>query len=994
VSARRHAERSRGSVWRGRGLIATLSLVVLLAAGIAPVGAQSPVLDPIDSQLWVDQGVLTWDDYLPVPDSHPEFYDFSVDGSENQYRTAMILVDYSDQPFLISTPPGSHPFGNPQPGWTPVQRSGVNQWMKDYFTVPNQYNGGKTLHGYWMEDSHGRIGVDVEVFGPYLMPGKQFEYGLATDFNGAVGNQANSICPAGHTCNRNIRNDGLAAFQAATGCASLAACGFNNGFYVTAGHDESSTWQEFGEMLWTDRNLVPPEFGPPGATSGTVLNNAGNPIPNWAQTRYVPWTSWRAAANHWPNAGGGTSTQAESSGQSVYAHEFSHLRGLPDNYNNPFADNQRNFTGYWEMMSRGTFNGPGGTHNRWQIPNAGGSGLGPHHMLHFKNSLGVIEANEQVTVQRDDLASEGAAVVRVKARESVPEGDISGVTVNWGAATITGQILSPTPMTLSPAYFTSSLFLNGRLEAAVVNAGNGSTAEFAAIDAAGKIAFMRREATGGLTPAQKVANAAAAGAAAAVVYNNTTGTFTATVGESIPAFSLSQAQGDAVIALVNAGPVTMELVGRGGDLAGSCARQGLDSFYCPGTGYLAYRLEVVDRVGNDSFAPGHGILLSKSRNSGTPTVWMIDPNPQDIGMIDFYRPDGTPVAVVRGDPRQLNDASFHAGTDSDSEYEYVDNANRLHLYVINKFRNGDGVLYYDLGVRRLDGAGGFTRGVDLGAAVKSTSQPDSVASCTFPLTNTGQAGAGIFDSDIYRLSATSSNGDWEIDLPNALASAKAGGTTEVEVHATKATGTGGTTLSLTATSETDPAKTDTATCALSAADGAPVHRRATAGGQLVLNSSIGTYAGDDGTRLFTNLDVRSTGSGGDDPHGTIEFEFTSGGKTYRLESDDITSLRVALEESSDRSCRGIRPSQAPVNWCTGTADIQATATLFDNSKQPQVAVLEDLRLEVSISDRRTPGGVDTIAVTAWDGNKQVFSSSWSGFAAVEQALASGTTRVQ
>ena len=133
-------------------------------------------------------------------------------------------------------------------------------------------------------------------------------------------------------------------------------------------------------MLWTAREQVPAEFGPPGAENGPVLNAAGNPIPNWAPTRYVPWSSWLAAANHWPNAGGGSSTQAESSGQSVYAHEFSHLRSLPDNYNNPFADNERNFTGYWEMMSRGTFNGPGGTHNRWQIPNQGGSGAraAPH----------------------------------------------------------------------------------------------------------------------------------------------------------------------------------------------------------------------------------------------------------------------------------------------------------------------------------------------------------------------------------------------------------------------------------------------------------------------------------------------------------------------------------------------------------------------------------------------------------------------------------------
>ena len=124
-------------------------------------------------------------------------------------------------------------------------------------------------------------------------------------------------------------------------------------------------------------------------------------MPNWADTRYVDWTSWKAAANHWPNARAAAPRRRQrASGQSVFAHEFSHLRGLPDNYNNPFADNERNFTGYWEMMSRGTFNGPGGTHNRWQVPNEGGSGLGPHHLLHFKIQLGVLAPADQVTLQR------------------------------------------------------------------------------------------------------------------------------------------------------------------------------------------------------------------------------------------------------------------------------------------------------------------------------------------------------------------------------------------------------------------------------------------------------------------------------------------------------------------------------------------------------------------------------------------------------------------
>ena len=504
---------------------------------------------------------------------------------------------------------------------------------------------------------------------------------------------------------------------------------------------------------------------------------------------------------------------------------------------------------------------------------------------------------------------------------------------------------------------------------------------------------MRREGTGGLTPAQKVANALAAGAAAAVVYNNTTGTFNATVGEGIPAFSLSQAQGDAVIALVNAGPVTMELVGRGGDFAGA-AKQGLDSFYCPGTGYLAYRFEVVDRVGNDSFAPGHGVLLSKSRSSGLPTVWMIDPNPQDIGMIDFYRPDGTPVAVVRGDPRQLNDASFHAGTRSDSEYEYVDSANRLHFYFIDKFRDENGVLYYDLGVRRLDGAGGFTRGVALGAGVKTTSQPGAVVSCTFPLTNTGQADTGVFDSDIYRLSASSSSADWEITLPNALATAKAGGTTEVEVHATRSSGATGTTLTLAARSETDPTKAATASCDVSSAEGAAVHHRVTAAGPIVTNSSIGAYAADDGSRVHSNVDVRTASLGGDDPFGSLAFEFTSGGKSYRLQSEDIALLRVGLDESSDGTCKGTPPTPLPVLWCTGTAEIRATADLFDDTKKKQpVLVKSGLTLDVSLTDRRVPGGQDTISITAWEGNKQVFSSSWAGFGPVELPLAGGLTRV-
>jgi M6 family metalloprotease-like protein len=701
-------ERPRGASRITRAVVAVAAVVLAASfaasagADIPPDAANHPLLQPIDKQSWVDQAELTWADYTQIrPDG---WHTDAVPGSVRQFRGAVVLAEFTDQPFLISQVAGSHPFGNPQPGWQPVEN--VRQWMHDYLTRPSEYNGGQTIHGYWMEDSHGKLGVSIDSFGPYLLPGKLHEYGIP---DGSFNAPREQFCPQGDSCNKSLRADSNAAWRAAIGCGGtvISNCGYDFVFYVSAAHDESSTWQEFGEMLWESRDEIPAAFGPPRDAEGNPpLNQQGNPMPNWADTRYVDWTSWRAAANHWPNASVNpprSSTQAERSGQSVYAHEFSHILGLPDNYNNPFADNERNFTGYWEMMSRGTFNGPGGTHNRWQVPNQGGSGLGPHHLLHFKNQLGVLAADDQLTLERNTLHEQGVAVVRLKARSAVPGGGaLSGLTVNFG---------------------------------------------------------------------------------------------------------------------------------EGGDLAGTCANQGYegpDVFYGPnrvGGSYLHYRLEVVDRVGNDSFAPGHGVLISKSRNSSTPRVWLIDPRPQDIGMIDFYRPDGTPVPVVRGDPRQLNDATFHAGTRSGSEYEYKDNFNRLHFYVLAKYRGGNGVLSYDVGVRRYDGAGGFTRGVALGNPTKTARRPGFLASCTFPLRNTGQAGTGIFDSDIYRVAASSSSADWKVTLPNALAAAKADQTVQVPVHVLRDPltddGDARTVVTLTATSETDPAKTASRTCNVHVRDTTP-----------------------------------------------------------------------------------------------------------------------------------------------------------------------------
>ena len=136
--------------------------------------------------------------------------------------------------------------------------------------------------------------------------------------------------------------------------------------------------------------------------------------------------------------------------------------------------------------------------------------------------------------------------------------------------------------------------------------------------------------------------------------------------------------------------------------------------------YDFYSLEVVQRIGYDSFCPDNGVLLAKnkdkeSRNGGPNGFncfnWVIDAHPEDISKTDYIKPDGRPVMRTIADYRQLNDALFHAGNNSGSLFEWEDVPNRLHFYVIDAMKNEEGVLSYKLGIRSLDDKGMQKRGV-------------------------------------------------------------------------------------------------------------------------------------------------------------------------------------------------------------------------------------------------------------------------------------------
>jgi hypothetical protein len=194
-------------------------------------------------------------------------------------------------------------------------------------------------------------------------------------------------------------------------------------------------------------------------------------------------------------------------------------------------------------------------------------------------------------------------------------------------------------------------------------------------------------------------------------------------------------------------------------------------------------------------------------------------------MVDYVRPNGEEVMRTIADYRQLNDALFHAGLDSGSEFEWEDPHNRLHFYVIDLERNPEGILSYTLGVRSQDGSSPQERGVSV-SGPSEVGATDPFTPITFTLTNTGTTGTpdpslhpddatAYLSSDLYRLSVSVEGEGWSARLLNALVAVEAGGSRSVTVYVSPgAEASEGAAVTLSATSETDPSKTASATTVL------------------------------------------------------------------------------------------------------------------------------------------------------------------------------------
>ena len=376
---------------------------------------------------------------------------------------------------------------------------------------------------------------------------------------------------------------------------------------IYAGYDETTVWQEFGEMKFASRDDIPELWGNPDKTK-----------PRWVTTRYVPWTSWLAGAQQW---GLSSVRQGESSG--TITHELGHsVFSVGDNNNNPYATPYRRVgTGPWDMMDRGSFNGPGGPHRRWVVPAAEGASMPAGLMLRNRLAMDVMPVEKVARVSRNALAQSGPVVLTIAARAVEPPAG------SW----------------------------------------------------AGLIVRLDGDAPQDKTPVcDRNADALCAGDP---VFND-------------------------------------------------------------------YSVEVVQRIGYDSFTPDSGVLLAKNKDKQTNScgygchAWTIDAHPEDMKRLDFVKANGERVMRTVADYRQLNDALFHAGLRSGSFYEWKDEPNRLHFYVIDRRADAQGVLSYVVGVRSLDGAGSQARAVTAQApAPQRRMRPRASYSVT--VTNSGAAPSTI-----------------------------------------------------------------------------------------------------------------------------------------------------------------------------------------------------------------------------------------------------------
>jgi hypothetical protein len=533
------------------------------------------------------------------------------------------------------------------------------------------------------------------------------------------------------------------------------------------------------------------------AAAEEARTSTQNPYFQAAPQRYVPWSSWYGGANVWSHATSVTvstpvatrsvqmSAQGEGTAMAVYSHELGHIVRLHDNDNMVYALTGtgaalgegntvqslpvRAHLGPWNIMARGAHVGYYGGHTRWNIPGIRGGSGGTGLVSKMRIAAGFTDltlplgpgagttAGPRNWVRPDPENSYDVLYVEyVDFRAGTPVvGEVFGrnIPVNRGFLDYHGdpiegfeaviiqditarRFVDQTPGLTNPIFGTTNALRWGNNLLGVNLALDRFTVGNRLID-------LPKHPNG-----QNIIDPERWNWPIGGFGTQTDGATEANTG--IP------------------GGLTAALNGR----------------------HQAFAIDVIDRVGYDSFSPDHGVLITRIAHTNAVGaggmdaggIFTIDAHPGNLGMIQFREANGDPYMFMCDHHMQIATATFRAGVHNnpyfyredfperflDTDYphlglvadprpgvagntvnEWIDPHNNFHFYVLAR-NNHEGrygpFLSYEIAVRNM-AANAVEVGGDL--VLEAVGNPEAASAGnfavqTFRLTNTN----AVNDSNI------------------------------------------------------------------------------------------------------------------------------------------------------------------------------------------------------------------------------------------------------
>ena len=663
-------------------LLALLSFSMTYAA--EPKGLPS-FPDPADPQSWVLQRDMTWEDFHPNPvidwmtDLNPAGLarpsSVSNPGNPSLNRKiigGLVMIEYLDRKFISRQPQNSDPTGfrmykedgtgmedeitrNPVVSGSQmvadlkydgdisqVTNADFSQWWADYLNKPQEINNYSTIDEYYRENTYGKWAIDLRPYGPFTIPYFEFEtmgYDMSSSFQ-----TYRDVPPSFRSGSSGTSNsptfDSIAIPFARDSRVPFTDLDFF--FMLHAGYDESGVWQQLGMAQFPNRASIPYELGPGPRMLKVEQFFTENPS---YLTTYATRYGSTPSATFWRNERDKYAAMVTAGTAADYVF---HLQQSDWDWVNAYnAQTQRNtryvsFTcweaavGEWSHMSTAsaTLTGAGRTIRYSTQGENDGMGTFAHEFGH----IGELPDNYQLqwTINNSPLTEPW---------EIMSRGQLGGpfdYHTRWEVPGIQGGTV-PTVATMRNKIVLKAYDAKNNNPSNTVSA-NGAEAD--------ELLEIRVQDLAASTPV-------VAEVVARNIPLNNKGLY-----PQLDQYGLKSPNFYKGIHLTFATGTTSAYRDRA-----TRVQTGWTWTYTAQATWMG--VEVVDMKGYDSFAPDHGVILTRHANesagTGTGYTWnVIDSHLYDIAMVDYMVPgqngaEDDYVAHALGSPYQLWDASFHVG---------------------------------------------------------------------------------------------------------------------------------------------------------------------------------------------------------------------------------------------------------------------------------------------------------------------------------------------